>query len=146
MKKLVLFGAGKIGRSFIAQLFSQAGYETVFIDIDTVLVNLINQHKSYNIIVKDEQESIIKVDNIRAVHFSEEEKIIWEITTASIVAISVGQKGLPALFPLFSAGLKSRFKINPGLPLDIIIAENIEECRFAFSIRIKKAPSAQLSV
>jgi len=31
-KKLVLFGAGKIGRSFIGQLFSRGGYEVVFMD------------------------------------------------------------------------------------------------------------------
>jgi len=31
--KLVLFGAGKIGRSFIGQLFSTGGFEVVFIDV-----------------------------------------------------------------------------------------------------------------
>ena len=31
-KKILIFGAGKIGRSFIGQLFSRAGYELVFID------------------------------------------------------------------------------------------------------------------
>lgn len=33
MKKIVTFVAVKIGRSFIAQLFSRADYEIVFVDI-----------------------------------------------------------------------------------------------------------------
>ena len=40
--KLVIFGAGNIGRSFIGQLFSRAGYEIVFIDIDPIILNELN--------------------------------------------------------------------------------------------------------
>ena len=36
--KLVLFGAGKIGRSFIGQVFSRSGYEVVFIDINQEII------------------------------------------------------------------------------------------------------------
>ena len=31
MEKIVIFGAGKIGRSFIGQLFSRSGYEVILI-------------------------------------------------------------------------------------------------------------------
>ncbi|MBN1789065.1 MAG: hypothetical protein JW830_01125 [Bacteroidales bacterium] len=37
-KKLVLFGAGKIGRSFIGQIFNRSGYEVVFLDINQDLI------------------------------------------------------------------------------------------------------------
>ena len=36
--KFVQIGAGNIGRSFIGQLFSRAGYEVVFIDVDDAVV------------------------------------------------------------------------------------------------------------
>ena len=75
MNKLVLFGAGKIGRSFIAQLFSLSGYETVFIDIDKSLVDLINREKAYNILIKDTKEEMIRITNIRALYLSETNKI-----------------------------------------------------------------------
>jgi sugar/nucleoside kinase (ribokinase family) len=38
-KKLVLFGAGKIGRSFIGQLFSRGGYEVVFVDVNEKIID-----------------------------------------------------------------------------------------------------------
>ena len=137
MQKLVLFGAGKIGRSFIAQLFSNAGYETVFIDIDQILIDLINQRKEYHVVIKDKHEERITVKNVRAIHFSETGKIIKEIATASIAATSVGQKGLPSLFPLLAKGLQLRFQ-KTNQPLDIIIAENIRNADQLFQQQLKK--------
>jgi len=136
MQKLVLFGAGKIGRSFIAQLFSKAGYETVFIDIDVHLIDLINRRKEYNVIIKGKQEGIIRVENVRALHFSEKEKITEEISSASILATSVGQKGLSSLFPLLAEGLQHRLH-NTKQPLDIIIAENIRNADQLFQQELK---------
>lgn len=34
MKKAFIYGAGNIGRGFIGQLFSESGYEAVFIDVN----------------------------------------------------------------------------------------------------------------
>lgn len=42
MKKLLLFGARKIGRSFIGQHFARSGYTLQFVDIDSRVVELLN--------------------------------------------------------------------------------------------------------
>ena len=125
--KLVLFGAGKIGRSFIAQLFSNGGYETVFIDIDSTVVNGINRLGTYNVIIKDREEKRLPVSGIRAVHLNNTEKIVDEIVTADILAVSVGQKGLPNVVHLMALAAGARQKLFPGKPLDIIIAENMRD-------------------
>ena len=41
-KKLIQFGAGNIGRSFIGQIFSKEGYEVVFIDVNEKLISELN--------------------------------------------------------------------------------------------------------
>ena len=41
-KKIVIFGAGKIGRSFIGQLFGKSGYKIIFIDVDPAIISLLN--------------------------------------------------------------------------------------------------------
>lgn len=61
MNKLVLFGAGKIGRSFIGQLFSASDYEVVFIDINPVVIDQLNQRRSYQVVIKNnESDRIMK--------------------------------------------------------------------------------------
>lgn len=42
-KRIIQFGAGNIGRSFIGQLFSRSGYEVVFVDINKKLNNKIKR-------------------------------------------------------------------------------------------------------
>ena len=66
MKKLVLFGAGKIGRSFIGQLFALSGYEVVFVDIIERVIKELNLRNEYNVIIKSAQpDKIIRVCNVR---------------------------------------------------------------------------------
>jgi len=76
--KLLLFGAGKIGRSFVGQLFSRAGYHVVFVDINAELVNSLNTKKSYTVVTLDsnhpEKESSILISNCRALHLDQERK------------------------------------------------------------------------
>jgi mannitol-1-phosphate 5-dehydrogenase len=123
--KLVLFGAGKIGRSFIGQLFSRGGYEVVFIDVFRPVIDELNLRYNYNVVIKGDVETVISIQNVRGVFGGDEEKVIHEIVTARIVAVSVGQNGLKSIIPLIAKGLIKRFETADALPLDIIIAENL---------------------
>lgn len=125
-KKLVLFGAGKIGRSFIGQVFSRSGYEVVFVDINRQLIEKINEQKRYKVIVKSTgKDETIFVTNARGVHLRDEEKVIAELAEATVAALSVGQQGLPATLPLIAKSLVLRKQQHGEWPLDIIIAENM---------------------
>ena len=123
--KLVLFGAGKIGRSFIGQLFSRGGYEVVFIDVFKPVIDELNRRGNYNVVIKGEEESVITIENIRGIYGDDIEKVAKEITSARIVAVSVGLNGLKAIIPLIAKGLIQRYESENAFPLDIIIAENL---------------------
>ena len=55
IRKIVIFGAGKIGRSFIGQLFGSSGYKIVFIDVDPVIISLLNERNSYRVVIKGDR-------------------------------------------------------------------------------------------
>jgi mannitol-1-phosphate 5-dehydrogenase len=133
--KLVLFGAGRIGRSFIGQLFSLGGYEVVFVDVIKSLIDEINRKGFYNVVVKAEKEEVIRVGNVRGIFAGDAENVAAEIADAGILAISVGPKGLDAIVPLIARGLLQRFEADLERPLDIIIAENLRDA--AEYVRIK---------
>lgn len=138
VKKMVLFGAGKIGRSFIGQLFSRGGFEVVFVDIFEPVIDALNERRSYNVVIKGDAEEIIQVKNVRGVMAGDSKKVIQEIATANILAVSVGQNGLPGIMPLLAKGLLKRFEQNSSLPLDIIIAENLRNAAGFFELELKK--------
>lgn len=138
-KKLILFGAGKIGRSFIGQLFSKSGYEVVFIDIDERTIFALNQHKKYRIIIKsDDGDKVIWVKNVRGIIASDIENVVEEVATAGILAISVGQNAIPEITPLIAKGLELRKKNYPEIPLDIILAENLRDAAKVVRDELKK--------
>lgn len=136
--KLVLFGAGKIGRSFIGQLFSCGGYEVVFVDVFKPVIDELNRRGNYNVIIKSEKEEIIKIKNVRGLFAGEKEKVINEIATAGILAVSVGLNGLSGTIPLIAEGLKKRYLIDNEYPLDIIIAENLRNASEYLIAELKK--------
>jgi mannitol-1-phosphate 5-dehydrogenase len=123
--QIVIFGAGKIGRSFIGQLFGSGGYQVVFVDVDQPVIDGLNQKGCYRVIIKGEKEEEIIVPNVRAIQALDKEKVIEAVSTAGILAISVGKNALEKIIPVIAAGLLQRDANNPGTPIDIILAENM---------------------
>jgi len=125
-KKMIQFGAGNIGRSFIGQLFSRSGYEVVFVDINKELIRKLNEKRAYKLVIKRNEfpDEIILIENIRAVDSYEKEAVIREIVDADIMGTAVGKHVLPQIIPIIAQGLQLRYKKRGKSPLDIIIAEN----------------------
>ncbi|MDO9152724.1 MAG: hypothetical protein Q7U47_03280 [Paludibacter sp.] len=126
MKKIVIFGAGKIGRSFIGQLFSLSGYKVVFVDVFEPVINELNSRKEYNVIIKsDNPDKIIRVQNVSGILVTNEAQVAEELSSCDIAAISVGQNGLQKVVSLVAKGLVLRQKKYGHKPLDFILAENM---------------------
>lgn len=122
--KLVQFGAGNIGRSFIGQLFSRAGYEVVFVDVVPELVALLNERRRYRVEVKDDPPATLWVENVRAVDGRDLPRVAEELASADIAGTAVGPTALPHLFPALAAGVRLRYERRRG-PLDVILCENL---------------------
>lgn len=125
-KNILIFGAGKIGRSFIGQLFAKERYQIVFVDMDPLLVSELNRRGSYPVIIRGpEKEERLEIENVSAIHALEEDKVLEAFENADIIAVSVGKKALSAVARSIAEGLLEREKTCPGRILDIILAENM---------------------
>lgn len=109
METAVHFGAGKIGRGFIAELLHDTGYRIVFADVVDALVDLINEDHEYYLFEIENNYKEKKIDNIIAYSsISQPEKVIEEINNAKVITTSVMATNLPKIAPLLAKGLKSR--------------------------------------
>ncbi len=122
--KLVQFGAGNIGRSFIGQLFSRAGYEVVFVDIDERLVRALNERRQYRVEIRDENPETLTITNVRAVHGADRAAVAEELADAAVAGTAVGPAALENICPALAKGLVLRLRCGAG-PLDVIICENM---------------------
>jgi mannitol-1-phosphate 5-dehydrogenase len=124
--KLLQFGAGNIGRSFIGQLFSAAGYEVVFADVDARLIAALNASRGYTIAIRDRQNHDLAVRNVRAISVLDADAVARELADADICGTAVGPQALPKLFPVLAQALAVR-SARGGGPLDFILCENLRD-------------------
>ncbi|MEN6371923.1 MAG: mannitol-1-phosphate 5-dehydrogenase [Armatimonadota bacterium] len=123
--KAVQFGAGNIGRGFIAQLFHESGYEVVFVDVSDELVSLINKRGSYPIYIVGDNPETVNISKIRAVNGKDIDAVANEILSASIVCTAVGVNVLKHVAPAIAKGILLRSEQGVSEPLNIIICENL---------------------
>jgi mannitol-1-phosphate 5-dehydrogenase len=127
-KKILIFGAGKIGRSFIGALFSRGGYEVIFTDKDERIIDVMNARHSYSITQKSEAgDEPITIERIRGIYSRNKDEVVCELASADICAVSVGLGAIPLIVPLLAEGLEERYRSRGLYPLNIIIAENVAD-------------------
>lgn len=123
-KIAVHFGAGKIGRGFIAELLHDSGYEIVFGDVVEEIVDLININHEYPLFMIDHNYEEKIIDNVKAYsNIKEPEKIIDAICEADIITTSVMATNLSKVAPLITQGLKMRLEKGKGKVI-IMACEN----------------------
>lgn len=126
MKKAIMYGAGNIGRGFIGQLFSESGYEVVFIDVNAEIIKKLNEDRNYPVRILTGESSLeILVKGVRGVDGRDTAKVAEEISDADIMATAVGVNILPRIAALLAEGMKLRWSKGNMAPLNIIICENM---------------------
>ena len=129
--RLVVFGAGSIGRSFVGQLFARVGYEVTFIDVNPTLVEALNRERRYRIEIRDQQSQTIGIEGVSAIDGRNIAEVARAVAEADVLATAVGQGALPHIYPALAAGLALRKEQGRG-PVDIIICENLRNAAEAF--------------
>ena len=129
-KKAVMIGAGNIGRGFIGQILHESGYHVVFVDVDEEIVGKLNRDGSYCLTLTDGDKSETRViDNVSALHGGDGSLVAEQLAKCDVAATAVGMKALGYIAGNLAAGIKKRFEMRPGEPLNILICENIHHSR-----------------
>jgi mannitol-1-phosphate 5-dehydrogenase len=122
-KTAVHFGAGNIGRGFVACFLHNSGYDVIFADVVDSLIDTINATPSYKVIeVGSEGTTEKTITNYRAINSkTHEADLIEAIRTADVVTCSVGPRILKFIAPVIAKGIELR---ENGNPLHVIACEN----------------------
>jgi mannitol-1-phosphate/altronate dehydrogenase/D-lyxose ketol-isomerase len=121
MPILVQFGAGNIGRGFIAERFCAAGWEVIFIDVAADRVAELNSAGSYQVIVVDGvSERPQRVAPIRAIAAQDSGAVAMALASADLAATAVGL----AVVDRLGAVIAQAMSLRGDRPLDILVCEN----------------------
>lgn len=118
----VHFGAGNIGRGFVAQFLHESGYEVVFADVNDELIRDLQQTPSYTVHEVGDGARDRVVDGYRALNSrADEDAVVAAIADADLVTTAVGARILPFVAPVLAKGLDARTRPEP---LGVIACEN----------------------
>ena len=104
MKLAIHFGAGNIGRGFIAPVLQENNYEVVFVDVNKELIEQINLLQRYKVTsISLNASSDIFVKNISGLLLNDEEFLNEKLAKADLITTSVGPKFVKDIFNLVSS-------------------------------------------
>jgi mannitol-1-phosphate 5-dehydrogenase len=124
VKKIAVhFGAGNIGRGFVAQFLHESGYEVVFADVSDDLIGALQANPSYLVHEIGDGARDHTVDGYRAINSrTHEDEVVAAIADAAIVTTAVGARILAFVAPAIAKGLAAR--ADEERPLTVIACEN----------------------
>jgi mannitol-1-phosphate 5-dehydrogenase len=115
---VVQFGAGAIGRGFAGQLWSDSGYEVVYVDLDQSMVEALNQRGSYPLrLVDGESVHDRNIEPVSAIDGRDTAAVDEALSTCTFAATAIGGDHFFKLAPRFAA-------VDRESPLNIILCEN----------------------
>jgi len=121
--KAVHFGAGNIGRGFVGLLLHQGGYELVFSDVASALVDALSAAGSYTVHEVGTGGRDVTVSGFRALNSAHDpDAVAEEVATADVATTAVGPTILRFVAPSILEGLRRR---SPAAaPLQVMACEN----------------------
>jgi mannitol-1-phosphate 5-dehydrogenase len=124
VKKIAVhFGAGNIGRGFVAQFLHESGYEVVFADVSDELIGALQNQSSYLVHEIGEGAHDHVVEGYRAINSrTHEADVVAAIAQADLVTTAVGARILAFVAPVLAQGLAAR--AADARPLAVIACEN----------------------
>ena len=119
MKLAIHFGAGNIGRGFIAPVLQENNYEVIFVDVNKQLIEQINTLKEYKVSsISLNSSTDLLVENITGLLLEDKDPLCEKIAQADLITTSVGPKFVKGIFDLVS-------NIKTEKPQSFIAFENM---------------------
>ena len=124
MKRLVIIGAGRLGKGFIGETFSNANWNIIFIDHDKDVVENLNKYGSYIVTVhRVDRIDEHKVDNYKAYTWNDKEAD-EAVANADLIMMPIYPEDFSKAFRDMEKGLEYRFKNDPEHLLSIVCLTN----------------------
>ena len=144
-KQMVIWGAGKIGRGFIGDLFDEAGYKLVFVDVNKDLVEQMRVQNSYTLyhLKSETQQNKRIISDFTVLHTDEKEEVQKALLGTSLMALSLFPNAFDSTARQIAAHLEQRKEYEEAPPLQIIICANIHHPAPIFASYIEKHLSSE---
>lgn len=131
--RIIVFGAGNIGLSFVGQIFHRAGYRVTFADTAAEVLQRLAEYNGYSVrmLSPDGSEETIDVYDVETIDARDAGALSRLLVQRPLIATAVGARAFPIVLQSIRSAIDhDRSNMCPSFTeLDIIAAENIHDPR-----------------
>ncbi len=133
-RTLIVWGAGRIGRGFVADLFDTPAFHTVFVDLDRMLVEQLNARGRYTIVhaTREGLSRRIVENGFRAMHTEDTNALSTLFEEDQLLLdIAVHEPKLPEVANMLLPLFRHRMNVCPNRAMDVMMNVNMphpDEC------------------
>jgi mannitol-1-phosphate 5-dehydrogenase len=140
-KSIVIWGAGRIGRGFVADLFQAAGYRVVLVDNSPDLVKQLRESGRYTVVraPRADWREEVTIEGYTALAATEAQEVGAAVAQAALLAVAVYPDQFQACANELSPGLLRRREECPDVPLDILLCTNLMHAGPRFQSALEQA-------
>ncbi|MBQ3079567.1 MAG: hypothetical protein IJC48_06185 [Clostridia bacterium] len=127
-RTIVIWGAGRIGRGFVADIFNHEDWHTAFVDIDMNLVNMLNSEKAYPIYkaTRDGVAKSVIQNGFSAFHTGDTASLRKLFEEENLLLdIAVHEPKLSEAADMLAPLIAHRAEAVPGRPMDVMMNVNM---------------------
>ncbi len=126
-KTIVIWGAGKIGRGFVADLFHAAGYHIVLVDESPTLIAQLGAAGRYIVVRAEDAErrQDIVIEGYTALSTAQADQIAAAVAATDILAVAVYPQHFAQVARQLAPGLVCRQAQRLNASLDIVLCTNL---------------------
>jgi mannitol-1-phosphate 5-dehydrogenase len=135
---VVIFGAGAVGRGFIARLLAANGITPIFIETDVQLARCLNEVDGYIVHITGAEQKECCVSGYKVLTTEQGEEISKALTNCLFIATAVGGQNLETVARIVASGLADTSK-RRDKPLNILLCENWPDAEKVLAEALLKA-------
>jgi mannitol-1-phosphate 5-dehydrogenase len=135
---VVIFGAGAVGRGFIARLLAANGLTPVFVEADVQFAQRLNEVDSYIVHVTGAEKRECSISGYKVLTPEQRGEILKALANCLFIATAVGGRNLESVARAVASGLADASK-QRGEPLNILLCENWPDAEKVLAEALLKA-------
>jgi mannitol-1-phosphate 5-dehydrogenase len=140
-KTVLIWGAGRIGRGFVADLFNAAGYHLILVDQSAELVAQLRQTGQFTVVraANATERTDQLISNFTALTTAQIDEVAAAVVAAETVVLAVYPQDFAQVTRQLVPGLTRRQAERADVPLDIILCTNLAHAAVEFEEQLQQA-------
>lgn len=125
MKRVLIVGAGRLGKGFVGETFDNAGWNISFLDKDPRVIDELKKHNKYTVQVFRTDDIIMHdITNFNAFLTDDNYSVMDDFLESSVIMCPLYPEDFPASAEYLAACFEKQYEVDPDKKMTLICLTN----------------------